>query len=233
MHTGAHPPESPTIEPGSSPLIGAALGLGLVVAAMALAVFVWLGYQIRMGEPPAFDLTVRNGLRSLETPALSNVMWAASVYAAPVRLLPLSLVAAAVFLIRGWRRGALLVLVTLTGAALLDVGLKALFARARPQAFFEYYPTPTSFSFPSGHALVATCLFGGITVLVTHRLETRVAQVLVWLGAVALVLLVGVSRIYLGVHYPTDVIGGFAVGVVWVTAVALGDRLAEHRRLRV
>jgi len=52
----------------------------------------------------------------------------------------------------------------------------------------------------------------------------------VWLVAVALTLLVGVSRIYLGVHYPTDVLGGFAVGIIWVTAVALGDRLAEHRR---
>jgi len=220
-------------EPGSSPLIGAALGLGVVAAAIALAVFIWLGYQIRMGGPPAFDLSVRNELRSLETPALNNLMWAASVFAAPVRLLPLSLVAATVFLLRGWRRGALLALVTITGAVLLDVGLKALFARVRPQAFFEYYPTPTSFSFPSGHALVATCLFGGLAVLVTHRLRARVAQVLVWMGAVTLILLVGVSRIYLGVHYPTDVIGGFAVGVVWVTAVAVGDRLAEHRRLRV
>jgi undecaprenyl-diphosphatase len=53
---------------------------------------------------------------------------------------------------------------------------------------------------------------------------------LVWLAAVAVILLVGVSRVYLGVHHPTDVIGGFAVGVVWVTAVALGDRLAEYRR---
>ncbi len=51
-----------------------------------------------------------------------------------------------------------------------------------------------------------------------------------WLVAVGLTLLVGVSRIYLGVHYPTDVLGGFAVGIIWVTAVALGDRLAEHRR---
>jgi undecaprenyl-diphosphatase len=157
-------------------------------------------------------------------------MWAASVFAAPVRLLPLSLVVATVFLLRGWRRGALLVLVTLTGAAVLDLGLKTLFARARPQAFFDYYPAPSSFSFPSGHALVATCLFGGIAVLITHRLESRAAQALVWLAAVAVILLVGVSRVYLGVHHPTDVIGGFAVGVVWVTAVALGDRLAEYRR---
>jgi undecaprenyl-diphosphatase len=48
-----------------------------------------------------------------------------------------------------------------------------------------------------------------------------------------LIFLIGVSRVYLGVHYPTDVIGGFAVGTVWVASVALGDRLAERWRLRV
>jgi membrane-associated phospholipid phosphatase len=233
MDAAAHPPESPSLEPGSGPLIGAALAVGLLAAAVALALFVWLGYQIRSGAPTGFDLTVRNWLRSMEGAKLTGLMWGASVYAAPSRLIPLGLAAAAVFLVRGWRRGALLVLVTLTGGGLLDLGLKVLFARARPEAFFDYYPAPTSFSFPSGHALTATCFFGGIAVLVSHRMESRIGQILVWLVAIALALLVGISRIYLGVHYPTDVIGGFAVGIIWVTAVAFGDRLAEHRRLRV
>jgi undecaprenyl-diphosphatase len=232
MTTGAHPPESPAVEPGSSPLIGAALGAGLVGAAVALLIFVWLGYQIRLGDPSGFDLAIRSTVRSVETPTVTGVMWASSVYGAPVRLVPLGVVAAAVFLLRGWRRGAVLVLVTLAGTMVLDLGLKTLFARVRPEAIYEYYPTPSSFSFPSGHALVAVCFFGGIAVLLTHRLENRVAQALVWLAALAVIFLIGVSRIYLGVHYPTDVIGGFAVGVVWVTAVALGDRLAEHRRGR-
>jgi undecaprenyl-diphosphatase len=160
-------------------------------------------------------------------------MWGASVYGAPVRLSPLGLAAAAAFLLRGWRRGALLVVVTLVGAWLLDTGLKTLFARARPDAFFDYYPAPRSFSFPSGHALFAVCFFGGVAVLLSHRLQSRLAWILVWAVALALIILIGVSRVYLGVHYPTDVIGGFAVGIIWVASVALGDRLAERRRLRV
>jgi undecaprenyl-diphosphatase len=233
MGASEHPPESPAVEPGTGPLVGAALGIGLLAAAVALAVFVWLGYHIRSGEPTGFDLAARAWVRSLETPRLSAVMWGASVYGAPVRLLPLGLVAAAVFLLRGWRRGAVLVLVTLAGAAVLDLGLKQLFARARPQAFFDYYPAPRSFSFPSGHALFAVCFFGGIVVLLSHRLRGALAQVLAWVIALVLIVLIGVSRVYLGVHYPTDVIGGFAVGIVWVASVALGDRLAEPRRLRV
>jgi membrane-associated phospholipid phosphatase len=233
MGAAEHPPEPPAVEPGSGPLVGTALGLGLLAAAAALALFVWLGYQIRSGEPTGFDLTIRAWVRSLETAKISAVMWGASFYGAPRHLLPLGLAAATVFLLRGWRRGAVLVLVTLAGAAVLDTGLKQLFARARPQAFFDYYPTPPSFSFPSGHALFAVCFFGGIAVLLSHRLRGRLAQVLVWAIALVLIILIGVSRVYLGVHYPTDVIGGFAVGIVWVASVALGDRLAERRRLRV
>ncbi len=233
MGAAEHPPETPAVEPGSGPLVGAALGLGLLAAAVALALFAWLGYQVRSGEPTDFDLTIRAALRSLETSKLSDLMWGASFYGAPRRLFPLGLAAATLFLLRGWRRGAGLVLVTLAGAAVLDVGLKELFARARPQAFFDYYPAPRSFSFPSGHALFAVCFFGGIAVLLSHRLRGPLARILVWAIALVLIILIGVSRVYLGVHYPTDVIGGFAVGIVWVASVALGDRLAEWRRLRV
>lgn len=224
------PAEPRFAEPGAGRLIGAALAAGLVAAALALALFVWLGFQVRSGAPTAFDLTGRAGLRSLESPGLSALMWGASVYGAPIRLSPLGLLAAGVFLYRGWRRGALLVIVTLAGAWVLDTGLKMLFARARPSAFYEYYPAPESYSFPSGHALFAVCFFGGLAVLLTHRMQSRAMQALVWVVALAVILLIGASRVYLGVHYPTDVLGGFAVGVVWVTAVALGDRLAEHRR---
>jgi undecaprenyl-diphosphatase len=163
---------------------------------------------------------------------MSAIMWGASVYGAPVRLSPVGLLAAAVFLYRGWRRGALLVLVTLAGAWALDTALKLSFGRARPRPFFDYYPAPESYSFPSGHALFAVCFFGGLAVLLTHRLERRSLQTAVWVLALCIILLIGASRVYLGVHYPTDVLGGFAVGVVWVAAVALGDRLAEHRRRR-
>ncbi len=224
------PPEPRLVEPGSAPAVGAALAVGLLASALALALFIWLGLLIRSGAPTPFDLAGRAGLRSLEHPTLSAIMWGASVYGAPVRLSPLGLIAAGVFLYRGWRRGALLVIVTLVGAWAIDVGLKLFFGRPRPEPFFDYYPAPTSFSFPSGHALFSVCFFGGLAVLLTHRLRSRAAQAAVWVAALIVILLIGSSRVYLGVHYPTDVVGGYAVGLTWVTAVALGDRLAEHRR---
>jgi membrane-associated phospholipid phosphatase len=224
------PPEPRVAEPGSAPLIGATLAAGLAASALALVIFIWLGIQIRTGNPTPFDLAGRAGLRALESPTLSAIMWGASVYGAPSRLSPIGLLAAGIFLYRGWRRGALLVVVTLAGAWIVDSGLKLLYGRARPEPFFDYYPAPASYSFPSGHSLFSVCFFGGLAVLLTHRINSRVLQTVVWLVALVLILLIGASRVYLGVHYPTDVVGGYAMGVTWVTAVAFGDRLAEHRR---
>ena len=217
---------------GTGPLIGAALAVGLIGAAAALAIFVWLGYQIREGAPTGFDLGLRAAVRSLDSPTLTSVMWGASVFGGPKYLGPLALVAAGVFLYRGWRRGAALTVVMTAGVLVLDVGLKQLFARARPEAFFDFYPLPASYSFPSGHAIFSACFFGGIAALVAHRLDSRVRQAALWAAALALALLIGVSRIYLGVHYPSDVLGGYAVGMVWVTTLAMVDRLAERRRKR-
>jgi undecaprenyl-diphosphatase len=125
-----------------------------------------------------------------------------------------------------------LVAVTLAGAALLNVLLKQSFARIRPAPFFEY-PLPVSASFPSGHAFFAASIIGGLTVLVSGRVRSNALRATIWVVALGLILLIGLSRVYLGVHYPSDVFAGYAVAVVWVAGVALGDRLASHRRRRL
>jgi undecaprenyl-diphosphatase len=63
-------------------------------------------------------------------------------------------------------------------------------------------------------------------------LRSLVLRILLWIVILSLILLIGFSRVYLGVHYPSDVLAGYAVAVVWVAAVALGDRIASHRRSR-
>jgi undecaprenyl-diphosphatase len=125
----------------------------------------------------------------------------------------------------------LLVVVTMAGAGLLDALLKLSFRRPRPAAFFDY-PLPTSHSFPSGHAFFAASFFGGLAVLASARVRNPAFRIFIWLGAAALIVLVGLSRVYLGVHYPSDVLAGYAAATVWVAAVAFGDRLVRYRRLR-
>lgn len=213
-----------------APLIGLELAIGLVVALLAGATFGWLGEEVLDGDTQALDDRLRLLVNRYATPTLTAIMGFASEWGSPRWLSVVAGVTTVVFLARGWPRGALLTVVTLAGAGLLNGGLKLFFGRERPTAFFEQYPSPGSFSFPSGHALFATAFFGGLAVLLWARLRGARARLAVALLAAACILLIGFSRIYLGVHYPSDVLGGFAAGIVWVGAVALGDRIAVHRR---
>lgn len=225
------PPEALPASAESRRLLSLELLIGLVTAAAALVLFTWLGREIREGEVLAFDDRLRLLVHELASHGLTRLMRAASLYGGPAVLIPAGLLAAAGFLVKGWRRGALLAVVTLAGAGLLNGLLKFSFARVRPASFFDY-PLPGSPSFPSGHALYAASIFGGLAVLLTARIRNPLLQVAIWIVALSLILLVGLSRVYLGVHYPSDVLAGYAIGIIWVTTVAFGDRLVSHRRRR-
>jgi undecaprenyl-diphosphatase len=225
------PPEALPTKQQAERLMSAALVIGLIAAAAAVVLFTWLGSEVLEGQVLSVDDHLRGTIHSIASGGLTTIMLAATLYGGPSFLVPLGLAVALAFFIRGWRRGALLVVITLAGAGLLNWWLKLSFARVRPEAFFDY-PLPASPSFPSGHALYAASVFGGLAALLSARLKHRALRVVVWSAAAMLILLVGLSRVYLGVHYPSDVLAGYSVGVIWVTAVAVGDRLARHRRMR-
>lgn len=234
LHSAMKPPSSPEAlpaSPESKRLLSLELLVGLLSAAAALVLFTWLGREILEGEVLAFDDRLRTLVHGLASPRLTVLMRGASLYGGPTVLIPAGLLAGVAFLVKGWHRGALLTAVTLAGAGLLNGLLKFSFARVRPASYFDY-PLPGSPSFPSGHALYAASVFGGLAVLVTARIGNRFLQVAIWVVAIGLILLVGVSRVYLGVHYPSDVLAGYSIGVIWVTTVALGDRLVSRRRRR-
>jgi membrane-associated phospholipid phosphatase len=232
MQTSEEKPESPapaTVE--ERRLFSATLIVGLILAALALGVFSWLGRDIVTGVAPAVDERLREAIHLHSSDRLTTIMRAASEYGGPTWLVPLGALLALAFFLHHWRRGALLVLITVGGAALLNSLLKQSFARPRPAPFFDY-PLPSSASFPSGHAFFAASFIGGLAVLASARVRSLAGRIVMWLVALGLILLIGFSRVYLGVHYPSDVFAGYAAAVVWVAAVALGDRWASHRRTR-
>ena len=110
---------------------------------------------------------------------------------------------------------------TIVGAIALDNLVKLLVGRPRP----EFHPLvhPSGSSFPSGHAVAAAALCGAIAFIVTRRMGWRSA-VWVWAGALFVTLLVAVSRVYLGAHWPTDVIGGLVLGSFWTAVTATATR---------
>jgi undecaprenyl-diphosphatase len=120
-----------------------------------------------------------------------------------------------VYLLRRRVAGALTIAIVVYGGALLNIAMKHLAQRARPALEAPLATLPT-YSFPSGHAAAST-VFGGVICLLVWHCGSRGPRIGVIAGVVIWVVLVGLSRVYLGLHYPTDVVAGTAEGVLWVT----------------
>ncbi|MEJ7861668.1 MAG: phosphatase PAP2 family protein [Pyrinomonadaceae bacterium] len=208
-------------------LVGSILILGLAIAASALFFFAWLANEVLKGDTEAFDKIIRDFAQEFAGETVTALMNFVTVFGSTLFLSIVFLLILIIFTRQKWNRAAVLLTTTMAGAIILNFVLKVSFARARPLPFFET-PLPDSYSFPSGHALFAACFYGALAWLLAARITNRGLQIGVCSAALLLILLIGFSRIYLGVHYPSDVIAGFAVAVIWVSAVILVDSLLEN-----
>lgn len=174
---------------------------------VALAVFAWLAILIGRGQEVFFDQPIRDAVHAHASPLWTTVFEAFTFVGAPQIFYPAVLITMALAW-RHHRRDMLRLGVVMAGAAVLDIGLKLAFHRTRPSPFFEV-SLPSSYSFPSGHALYAMCLYGALAGLMVGR------RLVVYPLAALIIALIGLSRIYLGVHYPSDVLAGWAIGWFW------------------
>ena len=212
-------------------VLSKALIIGFLLAVGVVLLFAWLAEEVHEGDTLRFDEHVRNLVHAHASSALTSAMRFISIVGSPGVMTLLSIVSFLILWRETWRRAAIVLVITFAGGGLLDELLKVSFRRARPAAYFDY-PLPHSFSFPSGHAMFAFCFFGTLASLVTARLKSRGVKIIVWTAAGVLIALIGFSRIYLGVHYPTDVIGGYTAALIWVGAVTIGDRWHRSRTER-
>jgi undecaprenyl-diphosphatase len=202
----------------------------LGLAAVALLCFSWLSEELLERGTARFDSGVRGLIHEYASPPVTAVFrFVTNLGDWPV-ILAGTLALLFFFWYRGDRDQVGLLLVTMTGAGILDGVLKLAFHRLRPDPFFG--SKPTTYSFPSGHALISLCFYGLIAGMLSFQLEKRWERVLVWCAAVLIIGLVGISRIYLGVHWPSDVLAGYSAALIWMGAVrALAFRV-EARRAR-
>ncbi|HXG86290.1 MAG TPA: phosphatase PAP2 family protein [Pyrinomonadaceae bacterium] len=205
--------------------------VGLTAAIAAVFLFGWLAQEVFDGATINFDETARDAIHRMATPFLTELMKIFSFLGSTAFLVALGLMVAVALYRLKHKRGLVLFLITTLGEAVLLLSLKLSFRRARPEPFFDY-ALPSSYSFPSGHSLLSFCFYGILAWLITARMENRNLKILVWTLTASLILLIGLSRVYLGVHYPSDVLAGYAAGLVWVVTVALGDFFLTRRGLR-
>lgn len=208
--------------------LGSVLFAGMAAAIIVIFFFAWLANKVMAGDTAYFDDKVRNYVHTFASPPLTFIMQIASFLGDTIFLIAFGASIVIFFLAIKRRRPAAIFAITTVGSGLLISALKLFFQRARPEPFFDTI-LPASFSFPSGHSLGSLCFYLALAAIITVRIENRLIKTATWLVAFFLVLLIGISRIYLGVHFPSDVVAGYAVGMIWVVTIAVGDRLIHVR----
>jgi membrane-associated phospholipid phosphatase len=220
-------PPKPATAPRSNIIFGAAGFTSLMVAVLSLFLFAWIGDGVAHDRTAGLDLAIRNQVHAYASPQLTKAMIFISFLGGD-GLTAAAILSVIAFLVFHWRREALWMVVTILGALVLDLSLKYAFHRPRPVPFFV--PVPYTYSFPSGHSLFSFCFYGVLAGLLTRRIQSRMGRVLIWTLAALLVAAIGLSRVYLGVHYPSDVIAGYLAASLWVSTLVALDRVRVDRK---
>ena len=193
------------------------------IAVVAVLLFAWLAQLASSSGTPGFDAAGRAAVHAYAHPKLTLVMKAASAAGGGWVLWPAGAMIVALLARAGRGREAALFAIAVVGANLVDEAVKLFFHRARPEPWFGY-PLPFTYSFPSGHAFVSFCFFLCLAEIVIRDEWPMVGKLAVWSAAVGCTLTIGLSRVYLGVHYPTDVLAGYVAAIMWTTLI----RVAHH-----
>jgi len=211
--------------------VGIFLIAGAIVAVVATVGFSELAEHVLAGRTQAFDIAILKWLHEHQRPLLTTVM-VEMTYLGTGAVVMMIVGIVAMFL---WntehKHSARLLLAATAGNILLNGALKLVYHRPRPSVF-EWQTAAVSSSFPSGHAMSSTVVYGTVAYLCMRLQRHHWSRVLTLFGAVALILLICLTRLYLGVHYPSDVIGGIIIGLAWAAfcMATLEASLALARR---
>ena len=195
-------------------------GQSLASASVSVSVFsliIFIATALQIGPNPGpIDVGILRALESARTPTWDWLMLLITfIGKGEFTTVGVALLVFWLWLVRGHGREAAFLAIANIGSSILNPTFKRLFARVRPPDEVVVSITdPTSFAFPSGHALSAMVLYTSLA-LVVSRLAPRFSPVVVAVAAF-MIPTMGLTRMYLGVHYPTDVLAGWALGAAWV-----------------
>jgi undecaprenyl-diphosphatase len=213
--------------------------LVLISAWFLASVFTWIFFEIAEGisDEPSFDARILLALRRPEAlhepvgPAWLQTIWldltalGSGVVIGLVALIVLGYLA----MLKEWKT-ALVFLVALAGATLGGTVLKEVFDRARPTLIVPLYHSD-SLSFPSGHSLLAAVVYPTLGAMLSRVVRRRSLKLYFIVVAFLLMLLVGFSRVYIGVHYPSDVLAGWSLGLGWAIVCWTVLRMLQRKRI--
>jgi membrane-associated phospholipid phosphatase len=193
--------------------------LFLFACAVGSAVLFWeVAERVALGLTAGFDETVGSAIHSFHS-QIADVLMRLITNLGSIPVFTVVVIAVAAWAVRQGNRVAAVVLVmSAVSAEGVNLLLKQFFARQRPDLPYSI-PRPSSYAFPSGHAMVCLAVYGTLAAVVIRLYPASRPPVLVLTPLV--IALIGISRVYLGVHWPTDVVAGFAAGVPFLIAAEL------------
>ncbi|WP_175487350.1 phosphatase PAP2 family protein [Alteribacillus persepolensis] len=194
----------------------------VLVITGALHIFLEAARYIQVYELTPLDKRVRDYSLTVQTGFLTSLFsFVTSLASVPFTTILTAVISMVFFAFRKIREGLFLI-VSVSGGGLCNYLLKAFYERERPAS--NQLIEVSGFSFPSGHAMNAVTLYGMTAVLLSHMIRALSLKVVTALFFGLVIAGIGVSRVYLGVHYASDVLSGYMIGVVWVLLVLWGYR---------
>jgi undecaprenyl-diphosphatase len=215
-------------------VVGLWLGLAFAIALLAFFGFLQLAAEVSAGATTGVDEAIMRWVDAHSSAGLDGFARSVTQLGSWIVMMVMALLVSVFLWIHGERRAVALLWIGLAGVLLMDQTLKELFARARPQVFEWRTYRPSSYAFPSGHTLNATVGYTMFAFLVARLEKSRALRAATFVIAALLIVLVASSRVYLGVHFPTDVFAGMLMGFAWAMACVfavyvLGDLRAGRR----
>jgi undecaprenyl-diphosphatase len=211
------------------------LSIALIISILSLIVFSFLVYIISAKKIVQFDSAIISFVQGFESPGLTSIMKLFSIIGDTPAVIVLSLVVLLfLYFVLKHRTELILFVAAIIGSVVLNLILKYSFQRARPD--IHRLVEIAGYSFPSGHAMNACTVYTITSFLLWHNISTRTGRTILIIISTMMILSIGISRIYLGVHYPSDVIGGYFASGFWIT-IAIWffqkhqDKYGRNRRL--
>ena len=204
---------------------------GFVLSIICLWLFWEVAEDVYEGDPIVMvDVALANELHAQATPSGTAIYKVISVLGGQGSLIVGVVVAVYCVARREWLNLTFW-MIALGGGLILNTVMKAIVARPRP-VFVDPLAIEQTYSFPSGHSMTALITFGMLGYFLWRAVPNRLARIWITFGLTLFVALVGISRMTLGVHYLSDVLGGFAAGGIWLGACIFGLELLRRRGMR-
>jgi undecaprenyl-diphosphatase len=204
----------------------------LIISVLVLAVCTFCFFEIadnfNKAEIRHFDLPVIAYVQGFISDNMTSAMLVVTVLGSVKGVSAITLVIVLLLWIKRYRRLSIYLAVSVAlGAGIFNRILKYIFKRQRPDIMRVVQET--GYSFPSGHSMGSMILYGCLVFILFRIAKSGWSKVIGTVAAFALIVCIGISRIYLGVHYPSDVLGGYAAGLIWIIVSAAALIMIERK----